>query len=46
MTAALQIFRKDIERLRRVVLLTITLLALFAYQDTSRTVNVFAGGAE
>ena len=45
MTAALQIFRKDIERLRRVVLLTITLLALFAYQDTSRTVNVFAGPA-
>ena len=44
-THALQIFRKDIERLWWFVLLTLLLLALFAYQDTSRTVNVFAGPA-
>jgi hypothetical protein len=40
---ALQIFRKDIERLWWPVLLTIALLALFAYRDISRGVSSESG---
>jgi hypothetical protein len=36
---ALQIFRKDIERLWWVVLLTVALLALFAWQDINRAIS-------